>query len=67
MKANVSSKPRTGPEEVQIDPTKLEEIELHLYKFKKMQEIATTIKPVSTKHIVLPTDEEADLRLSPIL
>jgi len=66
MKAKSLIDPRTEPEEVEVDPTKLEGVELFLYRTREANKIASKLRHVPVDHVVLPTREECEPYLSPL-
>ncbi|MBT1685539.1 hypothetical protein [Dawidia soli] len=66
MEANPPIDPNFEPKEAEIDPTKLEGIELFLYQTREANKIASKLRHKPVDHIVLPTPEECEPYLSPL-
>jgi hypothetical protein len=66
MNANKQIDPRVESEETEVDPTKLEGVELSLYKTREANKIASKLRHIPVDHVVLPTPEECAPYLSPL-
>jgi hypothetical protein len=66
MKANTSIDTRIESEEKEVDPTKLEGVELFLYQTREANKIASKLRHIPVDDVVLPTPEECEPYLSPL-